>query len=133
MDMTIYLSLYLHIGGGGIHILCPLSCHHNSRTVPTFNSCTKCVGSSGKIHDRMPDCLTGMGARTTSQLNVALIRKLRGPLMCLTYYFDMLSMGVCTTRHWQTTGRLVQELNVCTVPMNYNLYLGRQVCLTVIT
>ena len=23
--------------------------------------------------------------------------------------------GVCTTRHWQTPGRLVQELNVCTV------------------
>ena len=29
--------------------------------------------------------------------------------------FDMLSMGVCTTRHWQAPGRLVQELNVCTV------------------
>ena len=27
---------------------------------------------------------------------------------------DMLSMGVCTTRHWQASGRLVQELNVCT-------------------
>ena len=32
----------------------------------------------------------------------------------------MLSMGVCTTRQWQTSGRLVQELNVCTVP--YDLY-----------
>ena len=30
-------------------------------------------------------------------------------------YFDMLSMGFCTTRHWQTSGRLVQELNMCTV------------------
>ena len=30
--------------------------------------------------------------------------------------FDMLSMmGVCKTRHWQTSGRLVQKLNVCTV------------------
>ena len=28
---------------------------------------------------------------------------------------DMLSKCVCTTRHWQTTGRLVQALNVCTV------------------
>ena len=27
----------------------------------------------------------------------------------------LLSMGVCTTGHWQTSGRLVQELNVCTV------------------
>ena len=24
-------------------------------------------------------------------------------------------MGVCTTRHWQTSGRLVRELNVFTV------------------
>ena len=27
-------------------------------TVPTFNSCTKCVGSPGKIDDRTPDCNT---------------------------------------------------------------------------
>ena len=31
------------------------------------------------------------------------------------YYFDMFSMGVFTTRHLQTTGRLVQKLNVCIV------------------
>ena len=31
------------------------------------------------------------------------------------FFFDTLSMGVCTTRLWQTPGRLVQELNVCTV------------------
>ena len=30
-------------------------------------------------------------------------------------YFDMPFMGVCTTGHWRTSGRLVQELNVCTV------------------
>ena len=33
----------------------------------------------------------------------------------LGLFVDMLSMGVCTTTHWQTSGRLVQELNVCTV------------------
>ena len=27
-------------------------------------------------------------------------------------FSDILSMGVCTTRHWQTSGRPVQELNV---------------------
>ena len=27
-------------------------------------------------------------------------------------FFDMLSIDVRTTRHWQTSGRLVQELNV---------------------
>ena len=49
------------------------------------------------------------------QLNVALVRKLRGSLKCLAYFLDMSFMVVCTTRHWQTSGRLVQELNVCTV------------------
>ena len=48
-------------------------------------------------------------------MNVALIRKLRGALMCLAYIFDILSWGVCKTRHSQTSGRLVQELNACTV------------------
>ena len=33
-------------------------------------------------------------------------------------FFEMLSMGVCTTRHWQTSSRLVQELNVCTVAVH---------------
>ena len=30
-------------------------------------------------------------------------------------FHDMLSMNVCATRHWHTSGRLVQELNVCIV------------------
>ena len=50
-----------------------------------------------------------------SQLNIALVRKQRGSLMCLAYFFEMLSMGVCTTRHWQMSDRLVQELNVSIV------------------
>ena len=33
----------------------------------------------------------------------------------LGLFLDMLSMGVYTTRHWQTSGRLVQELNIFTV------------------
>ena len=41
--------------------------------------------------------------------------KLCEPLMCLAYSFEMLHIDICTTRHWQTTGWLVQELNVCTV------------------
>ena len=31
-------------------------------------------------------------------------------------FFDILSMDVCKARHGQTSGRLVHELNVCTVP-----------------
>ena len=39
-----------------------------------------------------------------------------GSLICFSYFLlcDMLFMGVCTTKHWQTSGRLVQELDVCT-------------------
>ena len=31
--------------------------------------------------------------------------------MRLAYFVDMLSTGVCTKSHGQTSGRLVQELN----------------------
>ena len=40
---------------------------------------------------------------------------IRGPLKCLAYFLDVSVMFVCTTMHWQKYGRLVQELNVCTV------------------
>ena len=86
-------------------------------TVPTFNSCTKCLGSPGTTQNRTPDCqpTPGIDAWMTSQLNVALNCKLSWSLMSLDYLFEKLSMGVCTTRHWQMSSRLVQELNVCTV------------------
>ena len=38
----------------------------------------------------------------------------------LGLFFDMLSMGFCTTGHWQTSGRLVQELNIRTVPYRWD-------------
>ena len=66
-------------------------------------------------HAWSPPCFLGMDAWMTSKLNVALIRKLHGPLVCLAYFVHMIPNGMCTTGHWQTTGRLVQELNVCTV------------------
>ena len=40
--------------------------------------------------------------------------------MCLDYFFDMLPMGACKTRHWQTSGQPVQELNACTVGCKAN-------------
>ena len=36
----------------------------------------------------------------------------------LGLFFDMLPIGVCTTGHLQTSGRLVQELNICTVDVS---------------
>ena len=38
----------------------------------------------------------------------------------LDLLFDMVSMGICTIRHWQTSGRLVEELNVCAVTASYD-------------
>ena len=58
----------------------------------------------------------GMNAGMTSQPNVALICKLRWSLMCFAYIVGRLSEGIGTFRHCQTSGRLVQDLNVCTVP-----------------
>ena len=46
-----------------------------------------------------------------------LICKLRGSLMCLALFLDMIAMDVCATRQWQMSCRLVQELNDCTVGM----------------
>ena len=40
----------------------------------------------------------------------------------------MLSVGVCTTRHWQTSSPLVQGLNTCTVALICNLH-GSLMCL----
>ena len=73
------------------------------------------AGHATRPQARLPSSIPGMYAWMASQLNVALIRKLRGALICLGYYFDMVAMGVCATGHWQTFGRLMQELNVCTV------------------
>ena len=66
------------------------------------------TGHNTRPYARLPSRILGMDAWTTSQLNVALVSKLRGPLMCLAYFFDMLSMVVCTTRHSETSGRLVK-------------------------
>ena len=81
-------------------------------TVPSFNSCTKYADypTARPINTKFP----GHGCMT-SQLNVALIHNLLESLICLAYFFDMLFMGVSATRHCQASGRLVQELSVCTV------------------
>ena len=39
---------------------------------------------------------------------------------CACPIFDMLSKGIYTTRHWQMSGRLGQELNVCIVTTLYH-------------
>ena len=66
-------------------------------------------GHNTRPHARLPPNFLGMDARMTLQLNVTLIRKLRGSLMSLAYFFDMLLMVVFITRHWLTSDRLVHE------------------------
>ena len=72
-------------------------------------------GHNTRPDTRLPPIFLGMDAWMTSQLNVALARKLRGLFICLACNFEVLVMGVFTTRQWKTSGRLVQELNVSTV------------------
>ena len=84
------------------------------RTVPTLNSCTKCVGNPCIIHDRFPPSVMGTDACITSQLKVALIRIMRGSLLCLAYSFDV-KHRCFYNEALKTSDRLVQNLNVCTV------------------
>ena len=81
---------------------------------------------NARLYAQLPGSFLSMDSWMTSQLKVALIRKLCGPLMYLAYFFDMSAMGVIATSHWQTSGWLVQEF--CTVytyllfsPFKHNL------------
>ena len=69
------------------------------------------------MHDRTPACQLFPWHGCTDGLTTE--RDFDSQATCVIavvgLYCDMLSTGVCTTKHWQTTGRLVQELNVCTV------------------
>ena len=60
-------------------------------TVPTFNSCTKWLGNPGhntQPHAQLPPSFLVTDAWMISQLNVALIGKLHGSLLCLAHFFD---------------------------------------------
>ena len=81
-----------------------------------FNSCTKCLGSPGIIQDRTPICHPFSGHGRMYDLTTARNTDSHATWVIgvLGLFLDMLSMGVCTTTHWQTSGRLVQKLNACT-------------------
>ena len=68
-------------------------------------------GQNTRPHAKLPPSFLAMDACTTSQLDVVLVRK----LLCAWLIFDTLSISICESRHWQTSGQLVQELNVCAV------------------
>ena len=76
------------------------------------------MGSPGIINNRMPVLLSsflGIDVWITAITE----RSFDSQATCVIDGFGLFSwylgMGVYTTRHWQTSGRLVQKLNVCTV------------------
>ena len=77
-------------------------------------------GHSTRLHARLPHSFLGMDAWMNSKLNVTSFGlQATCVIDVFTLFLDvLLSMGVYTTRHWQTSGQLVQKLNVCTVGMN---------------
>ena len=84
--------------------------------MPIFNSCTTNAGSPGTPpYARLTSSFLGIDAWMNSQLKLALINKATWIIYVLGLLFDMLPVGVCTTRHWQTPGRLLQELDIFTV------------------
>ena len=98
-----------------VELLCSL--YKYSLTVPIFNSCTKCAGRSGMVHDYCLDSWVLVRSLATNiAAELSLDMQLHGSLICLTcFYFDVLSMDVCTKRCCWACGRLVQELAVFTV------------------
>ena len=86
----------------------------------TFNTCIKCVDSPGLIHVSSSHTIAthflGHGCMDDLTTERSFDLQATRVIGILGLFFDMFStMGVCTTRHCQTSGRPVQELNVCTV------------------
>ena len=68
-------------------------------------------GHNTRPHSRLPLSCMCMDDPTTERI----FDSQATWVIDVLWYFLTLSMGVCTTRHWQTSGRLVQELNVCNI------------------
>ena len=87
-----------------------------------YNSRTKCSVSPGIIHDHTPNCHSVCWVWMRPQVpGLTIERSLDSQVTCvidILFFLTMLSMGIFTSTHWQTSGRLVQELNVC-------MYLNR--------
>ena len=78
--------------------------------MPTLNSCTKRLGSLSII--LIDTRLSGHTCRCIGDLTTerSFDSQATWVIDMLGLFFDMLSMDVCTIRHRQTSGRLVQEL-----------------------
>ena len=86
--------------------------------VPAYNSCTNCSVSPEIIHDHTPNCHTVSWVQVPG---LTIERSLDSQVTCaidILFFLTILSMGIFISTHWQTSGRLVQESNVC-------MYLNR--------
>ena len=87
-----------------------------STTLSTFNSCTKCVGSASIILTVWLPPVGQFPWHGWPHIWTYLwFARARWVIDVLGLLFQIVIQGVWTTRHWQTSGRLVQELSVCTV------------------
>ena len=80
-----------------------------SSSVPTFISSTKCAGSQvigTWPHAQLLPSFLGTDAWIVSQLNVALICKLRRSSIWFAYFLTYYLWVLSTTRYWQTSSRL---------------------------
>ena len=69
-------------------------------------------------HARLPPSFLGMDDLTTETSFDSQATRVIGVFdLC----FDVYSIGDCTAGHWKTSGRLVQDLNGCTVGQNTQL------------
>ena len=66
----------------------------------TFNSCTKCMhgqpGQNRRPHAQLQGCMDDLIASYDWQATWV--------VDVLGLFSNVISMGVCTTRHWQTSG-----------------------------
>ena len=94
----------------GLHRYLPLQCRHliqalNARVAQSKYTTARPIATQFPGHGCMEDL--------TNKRNFDL--QATWAIDMLGLFFDKLSRGVCTTKHWRTSGRLVQEFNVCAV------------------
>ena len=101
---------------GNLRILYIVRCIQWRHLIPALNAWAAGHNTRPQPIDSQ---LSGHGCMDELITERTLICKLHGSIMRLTHLSDMLAMSVCATRHCQAPGRLVQELNVCTVDWQF--------------
>ena len=71
-------------------------------------------GHNTRPHFRLKPSFLGMDDLATKR---TFDLQPRGVIDVLGPFFGIISLGVCTVRHWWTSDRLVQEFNACIVAL----------------